>query len=104
MAGKQYHLWRKYKDAPYVRWACCVEQADTPDGYRVVDHDSKVADVQFLQAMLDTLTSDQPVYDSITEGDMTIETIEFQAPGSPGHFGSAIRKVPNAVLRPGRTA
>lgn len=100
MAARQYHLWRKYDAAPFVRWACCVEQADTPDGYVVTEHDPQVADVRFLHGLMDTLTSDQPVYGSIEEDGMVIETIEYQPPGSPGHFGSAVRRVPGALIRP----
>ncbi len=99
MANRAFHLWRKYETAPYRRWACTVQQADTPDGFRVTDLDPSVADVRFLHSMQATLTARHPVRGSFQEGATVLETLDYAGSEHEAHFGTAIRLIPDAVIR-----
>ena len=99
MADRAFHLWRKYPTEPYRRWACTVRQEDTEDGFRVIDYDDHVADIHFLHTMQDTLRAHHPVRDSVEHDGVLVETRDYAGPDHPEHFETAIRLVPNAVLR-----
>lgn len=94
-----FHLWRRYATAPYRRFACTVEKADTEDGFRITDYDENVADVHFLHSVTHTLRSHHTVRTGEEDGTKIVENIEYVGPEHPEHFESAIRMVPGAVLR-----
>lgn len=95
----QFHLWRQYSTAPYLRFACTVEQADTPDGFRIVDYDVNVADLHFLHTMQTTMRSHVIVRDSVEKDGVIAEGMSYEGPDYPEHFETAIRMVPDAFLR-----
>lgn len=101
-----YHLWRQYPTAPFMRFACTVQRDEnTEDGFRIVDYDENVADVHFLHTVHLTLRSNHPIRFNDDEGDTIREGIVYAGPEHPEHFATAIRMVPDAYLRPmGRPA
>ena len=99
MADRAFHLWRKYPTAPFRRWACTVQKTDTEDGFRVADYDPNVADIHFLHRMQGTLAAHHPIRGGREVDGVIDETISYEGPDHPDHFETAIRLVPNAVLR-----
>lgn len=99
MAERQYHLWRKYPTKPFTRFACSLEQAPTEEGYRVVDFDPRVADAAFMHRMAEALRAEHVGQSSEEYQGMIGERLSWVQHGDEGHFGIAVRAVPNAVLR-----
>lgn len=102
MAKKQtkYHLWRKFSTKPYHRYACTVVQADTEDGFEIVEFDRKVADPYFLHEMANRMRHGVHTlrggYDE--EDKVRYDELAWLSPHDPGHFETAIRQIPNSVL------
>jgi len=95
-----FHLWRKYPAAPYFRYACTVQAADTEAGYRITDYDEHVADVTYLHGMQDVLRAHHPIRGGVDDGKGHIaETVDYAGPEHPEHLGTAIRLIPDTVLR-----
>lgn len=92
------HIWRKMEDPPYLRFACTIEKADTSDGYKLSDVDVSVADPGFLHDLAEHMVKPFHVRSSMAEGDMTMEFASVRNPGEVGHFETAIRSIPNALL------
>ena len=99
-----FNLWRDYPTRPYRRWACLIEHADTPEGYRLSSYDPNVADAGFLHSLADHLRKPQLVADSIHDGDTIIETAVWMPPGGAGHLDGAVRSAPGAMLGGPRSA
>lgn len=95
-----YYLWRKYPTRPFSRFACEIESTKLGDGFRIVEHDPKVADVGFLHMVADNLR--RPQRESVPDGDGGYDSVLLH-PGDPNHFEAAIRAIPHTVIRPGRT-
>ncbi len=96
MAAKQFHLWRRYPTAPYRRWACTVEPADTDAGFKIVDSDRVVADAGFLHTLSDHMGRPRPCAERTEDEAMVYVMVE---PGSDSYFAEAIRSVPHTALR-----
>jgi len=100
MGDRAYHLWRRFPGRPSRLWACTLAKDSTvEDGYRVSDFDPAIADAGFLHRMADMLRTPQRVRSSVREGSTILETARYINPGEPGHFGVAVRMIPDAVLR-----
>jgi hypothetical protein len=98
-----YYLWREYPTAPFQRYAATVRPASTPDGYEVTDHDGAVADSTFMASLREAMAKPTIAHVGLTDARGIIDKIAQVSPGDAGHFGAAIRSVPGAVLRGGRT-
>jgi hypothetical protein len=95
-----FYLWRKYLTVPFLRYACTVEKADTEEGYRVADYDEHVADISFLHGMQDVLRAHHPIRGGGSDSQgLTWESVTYAGPEHPDHLGTAIRLVPDAVVR-----
>lgn len=97
--SEQYHISRSYPTKPFQRYACTLVQADTPEGFRVVDHDPKVADVAWLEHLSTHMLKPQMLQSSEVTEKGIIEKVPTTVLGpSPRHFESAVRTIPGAYL------
>lgn len=94
-----YHLWRQYPTAPYYRWACeVVEDAEAPDGYRVLRSDPIVADTAFFHRLATAMTAEHEVLAMKQDRTRIAHVAERKSRGTEDYFEHAIRKVKGAVL------
>lgn len=94
-----YHLWRKYPTAPYYRWACEVAQdAEAPEGYRVLRHDPIVADTAFFHRLSDAMAGTHEAMVMKQDKAIVAHVLERVGPSDANHFEHAIRKVEGAIL------
>ena len=106
----RFHLHRRFNDKPYCRYAMTVERAATEAGYKIVDHDPKVADAPYLSKFAGHMRSPmENVRDGgyVTSGRDTEcqGMLPVVSTGSLLHYENAIRCVPNsAVYVTGRSA
>jgi len=94
----KYHIWRQFDHEPYTRYGCTLEQADTPDGYRMVDSDPSVASMDFLHTLADHLRQPIGVQSAAVDGDGVSHFMHTRGPGEVGHFEAAVRSIPGAYL------
>lgn len=99
--AEQVHLWREYRVAPFQRFACTIEEADTESGYRIVDYDPAVGDVTFLHVLHEHMQKPIPMHLAPEQPnpDGIVDRVGWGHPGQPGHFAEAVRQVPGATVR-----
>jgi hypothetical protein len=97
--SEQYHIHKSFPTKPFQRYACTLEQANTPLGFRVVDADPDVADVAFLEKLSDHMSRAQMIQDSeVTELGIIEKPPQIAHGPSPRHFENAVRTIPGAYL------
>ena len=96
----RFHLWRRYNSVPYERFAITVEWDETPDGYRITNHDPIVADSLFLSAFATHMAT--PYRDGMSgyvdDNGTAWTTTEDEAPGTLDHYLDAVRSVPGTSV------
>lgn len=99
MATETYHLWRQYPTAPFYRWACeVVEDAEAPDGYRVLRHDPIVADTALFHRLSTAMSGSFDVLAMKQTSGIVAHEAQRKSPGSADFFPHAIRNVEGAIL------
>lgn len=100
---EQFNFWRRYNVKPFYRWACViVEDADTEQGYRVVDHDPHVADGTMLHALSDHFAKSHTKRGGGFANGVNYEETGVIHPGEDGYFVTAVHtRFDMAALMPG---
>jgi len=103
MAEKTWHLFREFPSAPYLRWACAlVEDPNTDDGYRIVDHDPMVADGGLLGGLAFHMRRPQRIMTGEVEDGVIFDGLGTVNPGEPGYFQSALMTLAGTLVGSGR--
>ena len=103
MAERIWHIFRKFQNSPYLRWACgIVEDVHTDDGYRVVDHDPKIADAEFLAGLSFHLHKTHMSRIGKEVGDKIVDGFGQLSPGEDGYFSTAMDRLEGALVGSGR--
>ena len=96
-----FHLHRRYNMRPFRRFAITVTfDPKNPLGYRVIDHDSTVADVPFMTAFVAHMKKPQKVWSGDIEHGIAYTTHEPAQPGTKDFYKTAIRNVPQTAVMP----
>ena len=99
---EQVSLYRVYSWDGSHRWACTIEEdEESHKGFRIVDHDPKIADGWFLNQLEQHMRSSvESSYCEERPGGITMCGVETLRPGDPGYFDAAARTAPCAWVGP----
>jgi len=96
-----WHLWRDYPVPPFSRYAASIEVEG--EGFRVVEHDPRVADTLFHTLLHRTATMAHTTIGGDGEG--YADELVTRHPGEDGHLETAIGALSGIHRRPlGRPA
>ena len=90
----RFYLWRRFNTPPFRRYALTVERSMTPDGYKIVDHDPKIADASFLANFaLQLSTPQKDVRSGNVVGGQAYTRITDEPVGTLRHYHAAINRL-----------
>jgi len=90
----RFYLWRRYNTAPFRRYAMTVERSLNDDGYKITDHDPKIADAPFLANFATQLATPQKdVHSGNVVGDLAYTRIADEPVGTLRHYHAAINRL-----------
>ena len=96
-----FHLHRRFNMRPFRRFAITVTyDPKRPAGYRITDHDPKVADATFMAVFDSHMKTPQKVWGGAIEDGFAYSTHELAEPGTESLFTTAVRNVPKTAVMP----